>query len=380
MINRLLPGKVAYTDEFIKGMEEFIKFSYSQPKYLSEKVIRCSCKICKNIKHFTPDEVNVHIFKKGFTPGYWYWASHGEESPSINMNEHVHSSASTSHQGCIFDMSSRSQSNILAEDSEHVNRYQGMVYDADDIELYHHVEATAEESPNMGVTKFYEMLNSAQEPLWPGYKYSELSIVVRMMSIKSEYNMSHGNFNSMEQLMKHTSYPDNKIPLEYYRAKNYGKKDDDIRWLDDKEIAATQLHVLINCDEVKTFIKKGNKADWWVVIKTNPKGSVDTRYNLEVAYQEEQSRFSSSIEDDPIDCLHDDQADGKEVDKSSFQAFVNKNEHDIIEERNEDISNEEEKGDEETSSEEANDEEEETNEEEDFFYSEDSTSHFHTQE
>ncbi|PHT55116.1 hypothetical protein CQW23_03602 [Capsicum baccatum] len=104
--------------------------------------------------------------------------------------------------------------------------------------------------------------------------------------------------------------------------------------------------------------RKGNKANSWVVIKTNPKGSVDTRYNLEVAYQEEQSRFSSSIEDDRINCLHNDQAD----------------------EGDEDISNEEEKGDEETSSEEANDEEEETNEEEDFFDSEDSASHFHTHE
>ncbi|PHT46235.1 hypothetical protein CQW23_15393 [Capsicum baccatum] len=99
--------------------------------------------------------------------------------------------------------------------------------------------------------------------------------------------------------------------------------------------------------------RKGNKADWWVVIKIKPRGAVYTRYNLEVAYQEEQSRFSATI--------------------------VNENERDIIEEGDEDISNEEEEGDEETSSEEANDEEEETNEDEDFLNSDDSASHFHTQ-
>ena len=27
------------------------------------------------------------------------------------------------------------------------------------------------------------------------------------------------------------------------------------RWLDDKEVAAAQLHVLINCDDVKPFLK-----------------------------------------------------------------------------------------------------------------------------
>ncbi|PHU24915.1 hypothetical protein BC332_03247 [Capsicum chinense] len=165
MMNRLFPSKVAYTNEFIKGMEEFIKFACSQPKYLSEKVISCPCKICKNMKHFTPDEVNVYIFKKEFTPGYWYWTSHGEEDPSINLNEHVHSSASSSHQGCSFDMSSNSQSNILAENSEHINRYQGMVYDAADIKLDHHVEPTVEESPNMGADKFYKILNSTQRTL-----------------------------------------------------------------------------------------------------------------------------------------------------------------------------------------------------------------------
>ncbi|KAF3685583.1 putative extensin-like [Capsicum annuum] len=98
--------------------------------------------------------------------------------------------------------------------------------------------------------------------------------------------------------------------------------------------------------------RKENKADWWVVIKIKPRGTVDTRYNLEVAYQEEQSCFT----------------------------IVNKNERDIIEEGDEDISNEEEVGDEETSSEEANDEEEETSEEEDFLDSDDSASHFHIQD
>lgn len=71
----------------------------------------------------------------------------------------------------------------------------------------------------MDATKFYKMLNSAQGPLWHGCKYSELSTAVRMMSIKYEYNMSHGSFDAMAQLMKDTSYPDNKIPPDHYRAK-----------------------------------------------------------------------------------------------------------------------------------------------------------------
>ncbi|XP_059294442.1 uncharacterized protein LOC132047411 [Lycium ferocissimum] len=218
MENRLLPGRVAYTDEFISGVDEFIRFACSQQKYLSEKVIRCPCKLCKNKKHLIPDEVSVHLFQKGFTPRYWYWTSHREKAPSINLNEHVYS-ASSSHQGYSFDMPSSSQSNILGDDYEHVNRYQGMIYNAAGVEFRHQVEPNVEESPNMDATRFYKLLNSAQETLWPGCKYSESSVVVKMMSIKYENNMSRVFFNSMAQLMKDTSHPDNKIPRDYYQAK-----------------------------------------------------------------------------------------------------------------------------------------------------------------
>lgn len=78
---------------------------------------------------------------------------HGEEDPSINLNEHVHSGASNSHQGCNFGIPSSRQSNILQKESAHVNRYQGMVYDAAGIEFDHHIEPNVEESPNQ--TRWY---------------------------------------------------------------------------------------------------------------------------------------------------------------------------------------------------------------------------------
>ena len=91
MYNRLLPGQKGYTTEFLKGVKDFIDFACQQPKYLNEGVIRCPCKLCKNAKHLTPEEVNVHIIKKGFTPRYWFWTSHGEKLPHINNDVEVHS-------------------------------------------------------------------------------------------------------------------------------------------------------------------------------------------------------------------------------------------------------------------------------------------------
>ena len=70
MYNRLLPNRGGYVDEFLNGLTEFINFASYQPKYLSEGVIRCPWKKCKNEQHHNHDIVNVHILRKGFTPRY----------------------------------------------------------------------------------------------------------------------------------------------------------------------------------------------------------------------------------------------------------------------------------------------------------------------
>jgi len=38
---------------------------------------------CKNLKFFHFEEVKVHLYKKRFIPGYWYWACHGESESMV---------------------------------------------------------------------------------------------------------------------------------------------------------------------------------------------------------------------------------------------------------------------------------------------------------
>ena len=64
MANRLIHDRAGYNDEFINGMDDFIKFACCHQKYLSEKVIRCRCKPCKKYEAPTPNEVNVQVFSK----------------------------------------------------------------------------------------------------------------------------------------------------------------------------------------------------------------------------------------------------------------------------------------------------------------------------
>ncbi|PHU04605.1 hypothetical protein BC332_25427 [Capsicum chinense] len=418
--------------------------------------------------------------------------SHGEEAPSINLNEHVNSSASTSHQGCSFDMSSSSQSNILVEDYEHVDRYQGIVYDVAeknfdnilhtvmdnkertkdnekarmDLEEYcrrndlhlqlnddgRWIKPIAKFTLNNGQKKdvcewvdqlkmpdgyvsnlgrcvdiehlklfgikshechiFMQYLlpvafRALPKPIWKSL--TELNLFFKDLcstvlqekvhnsgvcvtnigqdGITSEY------YGDLREIIKFewpmTSFM--KLVLFYYNWFDLSKHSMKV----DSQFGIAEVRKRGRYSKFDPFIfpqtatqvyyanyleRKENKADWWVVIKKNPRGVVETRFNFEFSYQEKQSCFSASVKDDPTDFLCDDQTESEEVDESCFQAVINENERDIIEEGDEDISNKEEKVDKEISSEESNDEEKETSEENDLFYSDDLASHFHTQE
>ena len=70
---------VEFGDEFIAGVEQFDMFARSQNEYIVNGVYRCPCSKCKNAKYLTPDNVKLHLYKKGCVGGYWTWTSHGEE-------------------------------------------------------------------------------------------------------------------------------------------------------------------------------------------------------------------------------------------------------------------------------------------------------------
>jgi len=89
------------------------------------------------------------------------------------------------------------------DDYNGVDRLQNMV---DDIMVV--CQENEYEPLNPTTQRFYEKLNTAQRPLWPGCNnHTELSLALRMMSIKSDYNMSQSCFNEIAQLMKEACPP-----------------------------------------------------------------------------------------------------------------------------------------------------------------------------
>lgn len=84
-----------------------------------------------------------------------------------------------------------------------------------------------------------------------------------------------------------------------------------------------------------------DKVQWWVVIKTKPRGTVDDRYTLEVAYQDNaMSHVDTTMNDDPLENLRDIDGGFEEV-EGYDNTNLDINEEDVEEEDVEDDAEEE---------------------------------------
>jgi len=63
-------------------------------------------------------------------------------------------------------------------------------------------ESNVVDGPNENVASFYNLLQANQQPLFEGCSnHSELSAAIRLLSIKSEHNMSNQCFDDVLHLM-----------------------------------------------------------------------------------------------------------------------------------------------------------------------------------
>ncbi|KAI5422215.1 hypothetical protein KIW84_045612 [Lathyrus oleraceus] len=189
MYNRRTVGRKGFTPEFLQGLKEFLNFACQQPQCLNEGVISCPCKLCKNERCLTPKGVNAHVRQKGFTPGYWYWTSHGEEVPQMNFDVDMDSNAFpySSQEDIGFDDADLNDQNFVQNEGV---------------------------PPNVEATEMYDMLNSTNQPLLrPGYKNtSNLSAAITMLNLRSKHNMSQDCFNDVLKLMGESNHNGNVIP------------------------------------------------------------------------------------------------------------------------------------------------------------------------
>ncbi|XP_072079067.1 uncharacterized protein [Arachis hypogaea] len=210
MYNRNLPNRGGLRQEFVNGVRHFIDTVKKQPQFVLEGgVLRCPCNKHKNKIFLTPDEVLLDLYKYGFMPRYWCWDSHGESPLHLNVDhDNQEGTCSSPH------------ANVPIR-----NSYESMVVDAAGPELMSQFEEHMEEPPNAEAKKFYDLLQSAQRPLFEGcMDHSELSMAVKMLSIKAKGNVSQQIFDDFVKAMKEVMPKDNLLVSSFYEAKKLVSK------------------------------------------------------------------------------------------------------------------------------------------------------------
>ncbi|KAH6783195.1 hypothetical protein C2S52_008154 [Perilla frutescens var. hirtella] len=184
-------------EEFLRGLNSFIKFACSQPRFMSGDQIRCPCrKLCKNKAFKDVKTVRAHLLRHGFKFNYEVWTCHGERSAFVEND--------------VLDIGG---SSVL-------NQYHNMVMDAAGPSLNINDMDDIEEAPNPEAQRFFDMLQVADNELWPGCRnHSQLSVVARLMNLKSENGISEKCFDQITEFMKEIVPKNNLVPDNFYKTK-----------------------------------------------------------------------------------------------------------------------------------------------------------------
>ncbi|XP_070012997.1 uncharacterized protein [Nicotiana sylvestris] len=207
MYNRNYPNRRFLREKFIEGVEEFITHAMSLEPFLIGGLIRCPCVKCKCLHYFGPEDVKTHLYQKGFKDNYFVWTSHGEIDGIDG----------------VFHNVVGQNSRLVGNNVQHP-RYHEMVADALGMHFDFETNKSVEQPPNEEAKYFYEQLKVASRPLKQGSMHSQLSVAVRLLSIKSDTNISQAGMDSFIGLMSELVDPDFNIPEDFYKAKRLVSK------------------------------------------------------------------------------------------------------------------------------------------------------------
>ncbi|KAL3513256.1 hypothetical protein ACH5RR_025973 [Cinchona calisaya] len=125
-----------------------------------------------------------------------------------------------------------SSSNSAFLSYEHHNAYKNMVFYATGPNNFGYEYCQEEqngvnikEPPNSEAVHFYAMLQSSQQQLYPGCEtFTELSMAVQLMSLKSDYNLSQGCIYRMCDIVKRATPLGNCVTSNFDETEKLVKK------------------------------------------------------------------------------------------------------------------------------------------------------------
>ncbi|XP_075076774.1 uncharacterized protein LOC142163391 [Nicotiana tabacum] len=188
-------------NKYIKGIDDFLGWAYSQPNVSS--VIRCPCKGCRNTAFKTRIQVRRDLVGKGFWDSYKVWDLHGELLVKVENSNDV----------CNIEVD---------DDTIETDDIPPMIYDACGVTNMENMNNYQEENeePNVHAKKFYKLLEDSKKELYPGRKkVSKLSFVVRLLHLKSLDHWSNKSMDALLRFFKEVLPEGSFVPNSFYEAK-----------------------------------------------------------------------------------------------------------------------------------------------------------------
>ncbi|GAU25221.1 hypothetical protein TSUD_17330 [Trifolium subterraneum] len=175
----------------------------------SEGGVRCPCIKCKCGSIESPEDVITHLEKFGFMKGYYVWRHHGEREPAnINSN----------------DVNTEASSSGAQAECGNFGRMQEMVGDALGVNMSYEGGSEEEIIPNDKALKFYAMIEEVNKPLFEGASDSKLSMCVRLLAAKSNWNVPEDCLEFFSKMMLDATPVKGNLPTSYYHAKRLVSK------------------------------------------------------------------------------------------------------------------------------------------------------------
>ena len=222
MYQRTVNGSVL--PSFVEGVDAFVAYALSQTSCLNGGMMRCPCNQykCRN-KQFLPAETVVeHLKRKGFVPEYFIWNCHGEAYKPFMDYEQL--GKRKRKEKIVIGSNTKNTSSGDANNYDHGRGVEQMVRDMAGPEFMDTREpvndgGTVEEPPNPEDKLFFDMMESARKPVYPGCKHTELSMMARLMNCKTNGQQSESNFNEWVKFMSDMCPEESQIPKNFYQVK-----------------------------------------------------------------------------------------------------------------------------------------------------------------
>jgi len=150
------------SDEYSDGVDDFLEFAILNSE--NRMSIRCPCTTCCNMEFLSPQQVRLHLFKKGFLENYLVWNWHGEVD--------------------------RKPTSVKCQDQPQNQRFRCPNYSYVD-DMVHDAFEYCDKDPS----SFKNVLSDAENPLNPGSNHSKLSSLKKLYNIKGLYGWADSGFS-----------------------------------------------------------------------------------------------------------------------------------------------------------------------------------------